>query len=313
MRMLLYPTPEAELIESVRGVSQEVTVLTAASEEEARTRIADVEALYGIITPALFAEAKRLRWIQTPMAGLESYFFPELIESDIVVTNQQGIFSDVIADHVIGLVMCFARGLHLAIRAQERRVWLRNIPLIHLGDQTAGIVGIGGIGTEVARRCHTSGMRVIATDPVKTERPTFVDALWGQDRLPDLLREADFVLVCVPQTPETTGMFGPEQFAGMKQTAHFVNIGRGKVVSLHALTDALRSGVIAGAALDVFEIEPLPSDHPLWGMPNVIITPHMAGESIHIAERRNATVCENLRRFVADQPLKNVVDKRRGC
>jgi len=313
MHLLMYPAPDAAFVDAVRNVSPDVTVDVADSEQQALERIVTADAMYGVISPSLLAAAPRLRWIQTPMAGLESYFFPELVDSNVIVTNQQGIFSDVIADHVMGLVLCFARGLHLAIRAQERRAWIRGIPTVHLADQTAGVVGLGGIGTEVARRCAASGMRVIATDPVKTEKPDFVAELMPSDRLPDLLAAADFVLVCVPQTPETTGLFAPEQFSLMKPTAYFINIGRGKVVSLHALTDALRNNIIAGAGLDVFEIEPLPRDHPLWSMPNVIITPHMAGESVHIAERRLATVQENLRRYLAGEPMKNVVDKRRGC
>lgn len=313
MRLLIYPALDPSSVASVRAAAPDVDVVTADDEDRAEALIADADALYGTITPRLLKAASKLRWIQAPIAGLERYLFPELVESDVVLTNQQGIYSDVIADHVMGFVLCFARGLHLSIRAQERRVWLKNVPVIHLGDQTAGIVGLGGIGTEVARRCATSGMRVIAVDPVKREKPDFVAELWPSDRLHDLLGAADFVIVCVPQTPETTGMFGPAQFAAMKPTAHFINVGRGKVVSLHAITDALRSGVIAGAALDVFEVEPLPTDHPLWGMPNVIITPHMAGESVHVAERRLETLTDNLERFVADQPLRNVVDKRRGC
>lgn len=312
-KLLMMADTGTALEERLRALSPELEVVAARNEQEAARHIGDAEIFYGTITPELFHQARRLRWIQTPMAGLERYFFPELIASDVIVTNMRGIYSDNIADHVFSYILCFARNLHHYIRMQERRIWDKTPrPVIHLADTTLGIVGLGGIGYEVARRGHVCGMRVLAVDPRREDRPPEVAELWKPDRLDDLLAESDFVVVTVPQTPETTGLFDAARFARMKPTAYFINIGRGKVVRLDDLTEALQQGRIAGAGLDVFEIEPLPADHPLWGMENVIITPHVAGVGPHTSERRWSVVLENVRRYLAGEPLLNVVDKAAG-
>ncbi len=274
--------------------------------------------------------ARRLRWVQSPTASLEHYLFPELIAHPCVLTNMRGLFSDVIADQVFGYILCFARNLHRYIIQQmfghwapvggeEARVAFTSGPgvvnaidraHIHLSDATLGIVGLGGIGAEVARRALAFDMRVCAVDPVRTEAPAGVEALWPVERLPDLLAVSDFVVIAAPQTPRTAKMFRRAQFQQMKQSAYLINIGRGAIVDLEDLTAALRAEEIAGAALDVFEIEPLPSEHPLWSMAGkVIITPHVAGYSPRIAERHLGVLLENIRRFVRGQPLQNVVNK----
>ena len=247
------------------------------------------------------------------MAGLEHYMFPALAESDVTLSNMQGIYSDNIADHVMGYILMFARGFHIFLRQQLQRNWAKEAPVLHLADTTLGVIGLGGIGTAVAKRGAAAEMRVIATNAVPIEKPDFVDALWGLDRLDDLLAEADFVVSCVPHTPETFKMINTDQLSQMKKTAYLINISRGVVVDLAALTSALEADEIAGAGLDVFETEPLPADHPLWGMENVIITPHTAGAGPHTADRRIEVVRANLRRFVAGEPVRNVVDKNRWC
>lgn len=311
MKFLIYPALCENIIQKIQSVSNDVEILNIKEENEALDVIDQIDAMYGIITPTLLARAKKLHWIQTPIAGLEHYMFPALIESNIVISNMQGIYSDHIADHVMGYILCFARGFHIYIRRQLERKWQGGVPIIHLADQTLGVIGLGGIGTEVARRGAVAGMRVLAVDTVKTEKPDFVTALWGSTRLEDLLAESGFVVVCVPQTPENVKLISVSQFKRMKRTTYFINVGRGAVVDLTALTTALQNRDIAGAGLDVFETEPLPSDHPLWGMENVIITPHTAGEDPHTTNRRIAVVKENLRRFMTGEPLKNVVDKNR--
>ncbi|MCZ6680927.1 MAG: D-2-hydroxyacid dehydrogenase, partial [Candidatus Poribacteria bacterium] len=220
---------------------------------------------------------------------------------------------DNIADHVMGYILMFARGFHIYLRRQLERKWEKSIPIIHLADQTLGVIGLGGIGTAVAKRGAAAEMRIIATNAVEVEKPNFVDALWGTDRLNDLLAESDFVVSCVPHTPETVKLISTDGLKLMKETAYLINISRGVVVDLADLTNALQDGEIAGAGLDVFETEPLPADHPLWGMENVIITPHTAGVGPYSANRRIEIVKENLRRFVAGEPLRSVVDKQRWC
>jgi phosphoglycerate dehydrogenase-like enzyme len=241
----------------------------------------------------------------------------------------RGLFSDVIADQVMGYIICFARNLHTYIRNQLEAKWepvggeagrvslatgpgvVNPIDLAHrhLADQTLGVVGLGAIGEEVARRAKAFGMRVVAIDARRTEPTWDVDWLGPTDRLPDLLAESDYVVIAAPHTPATARMFGRVQFRRMRPNAYLINVGRGAIVDLSALADALAGREIAGAALDVFEEEPLPAGHRLWSFPNVILTPHVAGYSPRIAERHLALLAENVRRFVNGEALLNVVDK----
>jgi phosphoglycerate dehydrogenase-like enzyme len=235
----------------------------------------------------------------------------------------------VIADQVLGYVVCFARNLHLYIRQQTLRQWSpiggetqrvdfatgpgvkNNIDMAHahLGEQTLGIIGLGEIGSEIARRAHAFNLRVLAIDPRRTTCPPEVAWVRTPDHLPELLAESDYVVVAAPHTPHTARLFRRQQFQQMKRTAYFINIGRGAIVNLDDLVAALEAKEIAGAALDVFEVEPLLSEHPLWNFPNVILTPHIAGYSPKIAERHFNLLRENVQRFVSGQPLLNVVDK----
>ena len=180
---------------------------------------------------------------------------------------------------------------------------------MNLGDATLGVVGLGAIGSEIARRGLAFHMRVLTIDPVQTKVPDGVEALWKPDRLPDLLAESDFVAIAAPHTPETEKWFQRVQFQQMKPTAYLVNIGRGAIVVLDDLVAALEAKEIAGAALDVFEVEPLPAGHALWKMENVILTPHVAGYSPRISERHLAVLLDNVGRFARGEPLGNVADK----
>jgi phosphoglycerate dehydrogenase-like enzyme len=308
-----------------------MAVVNARDDAEAAAAIADADAFFGKLTPALLAAAGRLRWVQAPTASLEHFVFPELVGHPAVLTNMRGLFSDVIADHVFGYVLCFARNLHHYIRQQaagrwepvggeaERSTFVAGPGAVsaidrahlHLGDLTLGVVGLGQIGSEIARRGLAFGMRVVAVDPTQTAPPPGVSALWRPDRLPALLETSDFVVVAAPHTPETVKLFRRAQLRQMKRTAYLINIGRGAIVDLADLTAALQAGEIAGAGLDVFEIEPLPPGHPLWAMPNVIVTPHVAGSSPRIAERHLGVLLDNVRRFARGEALANVVDKAR--
>lgn len=311
MKILIYPPLEAEHLAQLQAAAGDATLVNAPDEATAIQAAGDADGMVGVITPPILAAAKQLRWLQTPMAGLENYMFPELVSSDLTMCNMAGIYSDIIADHVFMFILMFARGMHVHFRHQLQRTWEKDVPVIHLADQTLGVVGLGGIGSEVAKRGRGHAMRVIAVDAKRTDRPDYVDELWPQDRLDDLLAEADFLVLCVPQTPETVKLITAPQLARMKETAYLINISRGVVVDLDDLTAALQAGQIAGAGLDVFEVEPLPADHPLWGMENVLITPHMAGRSPHVVPRRIGVIADNLRRFVNGEPLHNIVDKSR--
>jgi phosphoglycerate dehydrogenase-like enzyme len=230
-----------------------------------------------------------------------------------VVTNFREIYNDHIGAHIMAFVLAFARGLHRYLPQQLRREWRREPGeeggVVHLPGATALIVGVGGIGAEAARLMDAFGMHVTGVDPRRREAPPGVRKLDGPDALDALLPLADFVVLTVPHTPATEGFMHRARFQRMKRTAYFINIGRGMTTRLDDLVQALRAGEIAGAGLDVFEQEPLPSDHPLWTMPGVLVTPHTAGRGPHLDERRLEVLLDNCRRFLAGAPLRNVVDK----
>ena len=330
MQLVIHPPVEAERLARITAASQPMAVTNATGAAEALAAMPTADAFFGKITPPLLDAATRLRWVQTPTASLEHYLFPALVQHPCVLTNMRGLFSDVIADQVFGYIICFARNLHRYIQQQlEARVapiggeasrvsfatgpgMITDIDRAHrhLSDDTLGIVGLGSIGREIARRGLAFGMRVRAVDPLPAEVPAGVDSVWPVDRLPELLGSSDFVVIAAPHTPQTEKLFRRPQFQQMKQTAYLINIGRGAIVDLADLTAALQANEIAGAALDVFEVEPLPASSPLWKMSDrVILTPHVAGYSPRIAERHLAVLLDNIGRFVRNEPLCNVVNK----
>ena len=293
----------------------ELSVVVAEDEAEAERVITNAEAAYGTPSRAVLARAARLRWLQAPQAAPPAgWYYRELIEHPVVVTNFREIYNDHIGAHIMAFVLAFARGLHHYLPRQLRREWRRD-PLdtgvIHLPEATALIVGVGGIGAEAARLAAAFGMRVIGVDARRAEAPPGVAELHRPDALDSLLPRADFVILTVPHTPETEGFMHRARFQLMKRTAFFINIGRGMTTRLEDLAAAIQAGDIAGAGLDVFEREPLPADHPLWTMPGVLITPHTAGFGPYLDDRRYEILLENSRRFLGGQPLRNVVDKPR--
>jgi phosphoglycerate dehydrogenase-like enzyme len=291
----------------------ELQVVVSESDDQARTEIADAGAAFGTLTPDLLRAASNLKWLQAPaIAPPPGYYSPELVAHPVVVTNFRGIFNDHIAAHIMAFVLAFARGFHQYLPAQARHEWAPaplDTGVVHLPGSTALIVGVGGIGAETARVCAAFGIRVVGVDARRTDRPEGVAELHTPDALDDLLPGADFVILTIPHTPETEGLMNTQRFALMRPTAFFINIGRGKTTRLDDLVIALRTGQIAGAALDVFEEEPLPRDHPLWDAPNVLITPHTAGFGPFLDDRRQEIIVDNARRFVRGEPLRNVVDK----
>ena len=336
MKLVMHPPVEPERLARIVEAARPMNVVNARDEAEARLAIADADAFFGKLTPTLLAAARRLRWVQAPTASLEHFVFPELVDHPAVLTNMRGLFSDVIADHVFGYVLCFARNFHHYIRNQVEARWapvsVRRRPKAVSGTslrhrpcsgQPCGSSSPAPGGHDARRRRpgpdrrggRTARPRVrdagARGGPGPAGAATGIAALWRLDRLPDLLRESDFVVIAAPHTPETVKLFRRAQFRQMKPTGYLINIGRGAIVDLADLTDALRAGEIAGAGLDVFETEPLPKDHPLWAMENVIITPHVAGNSPRIAERHLAVLLDNVGRFARGEPLTNVADKRR--
>jgi len=329
MTLVIYPPVESARLEKLTAAATPLRVVNASTEGEAVSAMPDADAFFGKITPPLLAAARRLCWVQTATASLEHYVFPALVEHPCTLTNMRGLFSDNIADQVMGYVICFARNLHTYIRQQMAAKWApvggeaervgfatgpAHVTAIdrahkHLGDLTLGVIGLGAIGAEIARRARAFSMRVVAVDPVREVVPEGVTALWRPERLPDLLGQSDFVVIAAPHTPRTEKLFRRPLFQQMKRDAYLINIGRGAIVDLADLAAALTAKEIAGAALDVFETEPLPADHALWRLENVILTPHVAGYSPRIAERHLELLLDNVRRFVAGAPLRNIVNK----
>ena len=331
MKLLIHPGVEPVRLARIRETAEQSLVVNVDDPDAAAREIVDADAFFGKLTPLLLSRATKLRWVQSPTASLEHYLFPALVEHPCLLSNMRGLFSDVIADHVMGLVLCFARNLHVYIRQQQSGLWSpvgdssyvtdfvsapgTVTPMDrahqHLSDGTLGVVGVGHIGAAVLRRAAAFGMHLCGVDPIQRAVPGVLDEVWPVDRLNELLAVSDYVVIAAPHTPETEKLFRRSVITRMKRTAILINIGRGAIVDLTDLVAALEAKEIAGAALDVCEVEPLPSDHPLWRMPNVIITPHVAAASTHVAQRHLETLLENIRRFLHGAPPTTLVDKRK--
>ena len=258
--------------------------------------------------------APSLKWVHAFTTGIDGIVQSELGNLDIRITSTKGIHGDPLSDHVLAFIFSFLRTLPFLRNCQAQREWVhdrKRITADESFDKTVGIVGLGSIGTQIARKCKLLGMRVIATkrSPADSE---WVDECWGSDGLDRLLEESDFVVLIVPLTPDTTGLIGEKQLRTMKKSAYLINVARGGVVDEAALIRALNENVIAGAGLDVFTVTPLPADNPLWDLPNVIITPHMAAQSPYYLDRAIKVIIANLLRFSSGENLLYEADKHRG-
>ena len=310
--VIVPPNTQPDWPDKIRAVVPDCEVSMFESADAAMSAIQDADAAYGNIVPELFRRAKRLRWIQAPAAAPPvGYYHQALIDSDVLVTNQREIYNDHIGTHIMAFVLAFARGLHRYLPQQLNRQWQKYgvETMRHLPEATALIIGVGGIGSEAARFCAAFGMTVLGIDARRASAPPGVKEILRPDSLYDQLPQADFVIMTVPETPQTHGLISARAFKLMKSTAYLINIGRGGCVVLDDLVDALRHGEIAGAGLDVYQLEPLPAEHPLWTMPGVLMTPHVAGVGPYLPERRTEILLENCRRFHAGESLLNVVDK----
>ena len=289
-------------------------IATPATDEQALKELADADAAYGTMTPELIAAAPNLRWLQAPAAApAAGYYFDELISHPTAVTNFREIYNDHISVQILTYMLNFTKHFNIYRDQQsEHKYEVLESPNhdIFLPESTVLIVGVGGIGTETARLCKAVGMNVLGIDARRESKPEWVDDMFTPDQLDSQLPKADFVVLTIPHTPATEGLFDSSKFALMKNSAIFINIGRGMTTKLDDLNAAVRCGEIAGAGLDVYGIEPLPADHPLWDAPNTILTPHTAAVGgANLLERRYEIVVENFRHFAAGEPLRNEVDK----
>ncbi len=301
--------------DAVRQIQEAARDATVVGVETSRLaeQVTDADAIIGTITPELFKAARRLRWVQVYSAGVERYCFPELVSSDVALTNCKIIQGPNIADHAMGLLLALTRGLHRAIPSRAQEEWNRGAyQPIELRGKTAVVLGVGGIGTQIAQRAHAFDMKVIGVDPKDMPLNYWISKIVSPDRLDSVLPEADVVFMAAPLTPESQGMMGRKQFALMKKRSYFIAVSRGKTYDSTALLEALSSGDLAGAGLDVTDPEPLPKGHLLWKCDNVIITPHIAGQSDAVQGRRMALILENVGRFVRGEQLINIVDKKKG-
>lgn len=301
---------------AVAGSTSGVELISVKTEDEALRHAADADAIIGYCSERLLAAAPDVTWVQILGAGAERCLAARRVGSgDVVLTNMQKMSSPVIAEHVTAMVLALARSLGPYSKVMADGAWRRDREMTSgmqsIAGKTVLVLGLGGIGTESARRLAALGMKVLATRRSSREAPEFVDRVGLASERTELVADADFIVNALPLTEETKGLLGAEFFAAAKRGAHFINVGRGKTVVTSDLVEALKSGQIAGAALDVTDPEPLPADHPLWQMSNVIITAHVAGRGGNFY-RHGILARENLRRFVAGEALLNVVDPVRG-
>ena len=283
------------------------------NHEEFHREVADAHIVFGEISREDFLAARQLRWIQYPAAGVEEILYPELVDSPVVLTNMQRMYSPTISETVIGMLIMLSRRLNeYTFQTRERR-WNALDGLGEISGLTMGIVGMGGIGTDTAYRAHYGfHMHILGTDPKPVPKPAFVAELHSPEWLPKMVTQVDVLVSAAPHTPITHHMFNDEVFGLMKPSAFFINVSRGWMVDNGALVRVLKERRIAGAALDATEPEPLPPDHPLWTAGNILITSHSSAQSAGSTRRTMELFCENLRRYVNGLPLLNVVDKKRG-
>ncbi|MBI1886753.1 MAG: D-2-hydroxyacid dehydrogenase [Chloroflexi bacterium] len=288
------------------------------SEEEARRNLeavlAQTEVIFSspIVPPDILTLAPALRWVQLTSAGVDRLVESDLLRSGVMVTTASGIHAVPIGEYVIGMMLAFAKGLPRAFRAQSEAAW-RPYLAEELEGKTVGVIGLGAIGKHVAKLAKGLGMRVLAVRRSDGAPPVeHIDRLLPRSGLAELLAESDYVVVAAPLTAETRHLIGDEQLAAMKPSAVIINISRGAIIDEMALVRALKEGRIAGAGLDVFAAEPLPPESDLWRLENVIVTPHISGGTPRYLERAVALFCDNLRRYLAGEPPRNLVDVGRG-
>lgn len=309
--ILLPPVAQEECAVRIREAVPGAEVVVCPDAARAGEAIVDADAAFGTVPREALARATRLRWIQAPMAGPPAgYYYPALVAHPAAVTNMREIFNDHLGAHVMAFVLAFARGLHVYLPQQQRREWRPGAPLVHLPEATALLLGVGGIGAEAALLLASFGVTVLGVDPRRPSAPPGVAELHRPEALDALLPRADYVIITAPETPQTQGLFHRDRLRRMKPSGFLINISRGAIVVLADLVAALEAKEIAGAALDVYQVEPLPAGHPLWSMPGVLLTPHVGGEGPYLHERRMEVLLDNCRRFAAGQPLRNVVDKQ---
>ena len=305
--------------ERVRAHFPQVEVSHLPDYSGVDAEIPDAEiAIAWSVRPEQIKTARKLRWIHSPAAAVHQLIFPELVNSDIILTNAREVHGPVVAEHVIALIFALAKKIPGSVRLQDKHVWGQQIlwdeqPRVReIAGATVGLIGLGSIGRAVTNSAKALAMRVIAVREHPEKGSEGADAVFGPAQIDEVFRRADYIVLAAPVTAATKAIANADHVALMKPDACLINVGRGPLVDEPALATALREKKIGGAALDVFPKEPLPADSPLWDVPNLLITPHTAALTDKLWERHYALFSENLRRYLAGEPLLAVVDKRKG-
>ena len=304
----------AEETKQLTSAGKNVELVLPKTVDELNQAIAEVDVIFGAINAEMMAKAKNLRWLQSVEAGVDMLLFPELVKSNIVVTNMARMFAPAISESAVSMFLSLTRGLGKYYFPQfQQRKWNSERNLVEVNGMTAGIVGMGGIGEFTAQKLHYGfNMKILATDAKPMAKPACVDTLREPGWFMEMVPQVDLLIGAAPATAQTENMFNEKVFRSMKKTAYFLGLSRGKLTDEDALVKALKEGWIAGAGLDVTKTEPLPSTSPLWDCPNLIITCHTAGFAPQRRIRYMGLLAENIRRYSTGLPLVNVVDKERG-
>jgi phosphoglycerate dehydrogenase-like enzyme len=316
-KKILVADGDAQLAEELQSVTTGAKILPV-TEANVMKEIVDADAYIGDITSPEVRAGKNLKWVGVMSAGVEGVLFPRhgssaLRDSNITLTNNKIVQGPEIADHALAMLLMLSRNLNIFYKNDQQQLWnQRSFHGIELNGKTAVVVGVGGIGTQIAVRANAFGMSVIGVDTEDKPFMPFLKRVVKPDQLDDVLPQADVVFISVPDTPKSHKMMGTREFELMKKDSYFVAVSRGGIYDMNGLVKALDEKRLAGAGVDVTDPEPLPKGHALWKFDNVIITPHIAGRSDQDTVRMVGTIKENLRRFVEGKPLINVVDKQKG-
>lgn len=317
MSIILIHLPPDDLpkqtLEHIQALAPNHTVVVTDQREEVEQILESIEVAAVHFSPQWIMRAPQLRWYQQWGAGTDWLLrHPEAASLDFILTNASGVHAIPISEHILAMMLAFTRQLPAAFRAQAQGKWQRDLPAFELAGSTMVLVGVGAIGRRTAKIASALGMHVIGIRRNPSRSLPEVHKMVGPDRLLDVLPEADFVVLTLPLTEDSLHLLDAHSFEKMKSSAYVINIGRGGTIDEKALIQALQTGAIAGAGLDVFTNEPLPADSPLWEMKNVIITAHYSGTTPHYNDRALEIFIDNLDRYQKGQPLRNVVDKRLG-
>lgn len=299
-------------IPEMQEACPDVDVVAAPTKEDLMREVVDADLVIGRLPKEAFLIAEKLNYVQSIGVGFETMLYPEMIESDVKITNTAGAYDDVIAEHAMAHILAYTRGIVRQERNRQIRKWEHGTPHIQIAGLTGCVLGLGSIGRTIAKRLKAFGLTLLAVDVQADTPPEGVDRVVKPDAMHDVLAESDIVVVALPHTPATEGIINAQCFESMKDSAIIVNIARGPLINQPDLIEALQQGKIAGAGLDVFEKEPLPEDSPLWDMVNVSFTPHTASQCDEGNVNIKNIFIDNMNRFANGEPLVNVIDKEKG-